>query len=399
VTRGADRLGEWFDAGTLIRPCAEHASFVDLIRALARLVGFAELPTSDNVGAISAEIGPADHYVLVLIDGMGTRILDKLPEDSFLRRNLRRELHAVFPATTAAALTALTTGHWPATHGVPGWWVYLPEPALTVTPLRFTERFQGTPLQELGIPASAVFPVSGFWDRIDRPSLTVVPEPYIGSVFSKYASCGTPTKGYVEIDDAFREVARRSRAAQGPTFTYLYIPHVDETAHKQGVAHQDMERLLAYLDAQLTRLAGDLPPDTRVVVTADHGLIDTPEDRRLIVDEGDELLSYLACAPSLEATVPAFHVLPGRDRAFAKAFEDRLGDYFALVSAQEIDDMRLLGPEPLSAIARQRIGTFLGFSDRSTALYYQPRRSPVHTHIGVHASLSPDEMLIPLIIS
>lgn len=398
MTSGAKRLCEWFDAGTLMRPNAERESFVDLVRALARLLGVDEFESSPNIDALCQKIGPADHYVLVLIDGMGTRILDKLPESSYLRSKLCGELQAVFPPTTAAALTTLATGQWPATHSVPGWWACLEERGIVATTLPFVERFSGKPLQELGVAPAEVFPVPGFWDRIDRPAITIVPKPYVGSAFSRYASCGTPTTGYDELSEAFAEAARRLDEAVEPSFTYLYVPHVDEIAHKQGVAHPAMKQMLSLLDAHVAALAARMPCATRLAVTADHGLIDTPEDRRPVLSEKDEITAHLACPPTLEATVPAFHVRPGHEKEFADAFEAALGDRFVLVTAEEAEELRLFGPEPLSPIARERIGTYLGFAERPAALYYRHGDAPVHTHVGVHASLSFDEMMIPLIV-
>ncbi len=398
MTSGAKRLCEWFDAGALMRPSTERETFVDLVRALAGLLGVSEFESSPHIDALSEQIGRADHYILVLIDGMGTRIMDKLPESSYLRNHLCGELQAVFPPTTAAALTTLATGHWPATHSVPGWWARLEDRGIIATTLPFVERFSGKPLRELDVAPEEVFPVPGFWDRIDRPAITIVPKPYVGSPFSTYASCGTPTTGYDDVSEAFAEVTRRLEEATSPSFTYLYVPHVDEIAHKRGVAHPDMLHMLSLLDAHLAALAAQMPCATRLLVTADHGLVDTPEDRRPVISESDELSAHLACPPTLEATVPAFHVLPGHEKKFEEAFEALLGDRFVLLTAEEAAELRLFGPEPLSPIARERIGTYLGFAERPTALYYRHGEEPVHTHVGVHASLSPDEMLIPLIL-
>jgi hypothetical protein len=72
---------------------------------------------------------------------------------------------------------------------------------------------------------------------------------------------------------------------------------------------------------------------------------------------------------------------------------------FALISADQAEELRLFGPGPLSPITRRRIGTFLGIAAQPTALYYRPRRTLVRVHVAVHAGLSPAEMLIPLIVA
>jgi len=65
----------------------------------------------------------AQHFLLILCDGMGNSILEQhLASTAFLRRhNQCDQLWAVFPSTTPAALTMLATAQWPGQHGVPGW--------------------------------------------------------------------------------------------------------------------------------------------------------------------------------------------------------------------------------------------------------------------------------------
>ncbi len=71
-------------------------------------------------------IGEPRHLVLLLVDGLGLRMLEQRPADSVLRRLLAMELRTVFPSTTASAITSLATGEWPAQHAVVGWWTHLP---------------------------------------------------------------------------------------------------------------------------------------------------------------------------------------------------------------------------------------------------------------------------------
>jgi predicted AlkP superfamily pyrophosphatase or phosphodiesterase len=57
------------------------------------------------------------HVVLILVDGLGEQQLRTLGPDSMLYRHQLATLSSVFPATTAAAITTLLTGHSPPATG------------------------------------------------------------------------------------------------------------------------------------------------------------------------------------------------------------------------------------------------------------------------------------------
>ena len=64
-------------------------------------------------------------------------LVERLAEDSFLRSHLVMELQAVFPSTTAAALTSLANGLWPSRHGAePKTRILLTKPAASFKPLQ-----------------------------------------------------------------------------------------------------------------------------------------------------------------------------------------------------------------------------------------------------------------------
>ena len=68
------------------------------------------------------------HLFLILIDGMGSRILDeKLDRHSFLIKNRIKEVATVYPTTTTAATTSILTGKSPKENAYLGWSQYFKE--------------------------------------------------------------------------------------------------------------------------------------------------------------------------------------------------------------------------------------------------------------------------------
>jgi len=396
---GVKRLTSWFEAGALVRPSADALNFADLSRAIASLAGVDGVEITPGVERLRASIGPAAHYIFVLIDGLGADFLQKAPKGGFLRTHLATELQAVFPPTTAAALTTLATTLWPAEHAVIGWWLYLAAPGLSITPLPFVERFSKKPLADFGVAPEEVFPMPGVWGRMRHSPATIISAQLADSVYTRYASGGTPRIGYEHTAEAFEAARNRVAEASGRTLTYLYLPQVDSLMHERGTTGRGVAKLIADVDGHLANLAAELKGKARIIVTADHGQVDIPKERVFIVKAGDALSDCLVAPPSGEPTVPVFHVKRGRRREFRRLFEGRLGEYFALILPEDAERLSLFGPSKLSGLARQRLGSYLAIASPPSALYYDAPGAPPVIHVGVHAGLSSAEMRIPLVLA
>ncbi len=396
---GVDRLCSLFESGHLVRPCADELNSIDLFRALVRLAGAEGIEDGSGVEKMMQMIGPAEHYLFILVDGLGMDFIDALPEESFLREKLTMEIRAIFPPTTASVLTSLATTQWPCTHSMPGWWVYLDEIKETAVSLQFMERFSERPLEKFGLNAEDVFPSPSVWSRIKHEPLTIIKSKLINSTYTRYCSGGSERTGYGDISDAINRVRSRVLNAMYPTFTYLYLPQLDSVCHEKGTKHEETFRLLVKLDKELASLCSDIAGRARIIITADHGMIDTPGKRRLVIREGDKLLKYLVCPPTVEPRVPVFHVKKGREEWFSEYFSNRFGENFVLITPDEAEDLRLFGPGPLTPLIRRRLGTFIGVACTAAALYYRSHDYNKPPFAAVHAGLSSEENRVPLILA
>jgi len=394
------RLESCFARGDLLHPLAGLPGFMDMACAVAALAGVSVPAAGPFTAQVCSRIGQAQRCVFVLVDGMGIRQLEEnLPADSFLQRHLEMELRAAFLSTTAAALTSLATCRWPAEHAVPAWFTFVEKLGHGVLPLPFVEQGTKTPLPKLGITPGDVFPLPPVWGQSRRRLVSLMPAGICDSVYTRYSSGGTPRTGYTNLNDAFTQLVSLALAADEADFVYCYLPQLDEMAHEKGNGDPGVRRLMGTLNAKIESLAGRLPRDTRLIVGADHGQADVPPDgRRIILPEDDPLAAMLVCKPTGEPCVPIFHVRRGQEEAFSAMFSSRFGDVFALVAPDEAGKLRLFGPMPLSPVMKQRLGTFMGICLQPAKFHVLPLPDS-HVNIGVHGSLSPAEMRIPLIVA
>ena len=396
---GTQDLVQAFGKGKLVRPDADELNFVDLARAVFGLAGSDSVAMTPGAKVIQREIGSAEHYLLILVDGLGLDTAKGLPRNAFMRKHLAFDLLAVFLPTTATALTTLATGQWPATHGVPGWWTYLPERDCSATTLPFVERRSERPLEQIGVTQEDLLPVRSVWPTIGRQVASLFPSDISHTTYTGYSTGNTERIGYAGLADAI-EIARLCILhAPSPSLTYLYLPQLDSVGHELGTEHPRFRELAVILDHYFAQLADELGDKARVIITADHGMANVPPERVFVLAEDDPLRMHLLAQPAGEPTVPMFHVRPGHEDAFAEEFCARFGEHYVLLTGDEVEELRLLGPEPLSPAMRIRIGTFVGIARRPAKFYIEPTGSSHPENPGVHGGMTREEMQIPLILA
>jgi len=396
---GAERVASWFESGALVHPGSGEAGFADLVQAF-RITGQPDglRAAPGHAAALAGLLGTARSRIFVLVDGLGAELVETLPAGSFLRTNMVTTLRAVFPATTASALTTLATGLWPADHCIPGWWTRLPQADLSAVSLLFTERQSGKPLSQFGVEPGTLYPVPSIWPSFGFVAHSVLPSEIANSVFAGYLSGGTPRSPYTSLEQALAVAEGIVVRAHEPIFVYVYLPHLDTLLHGVGSDDARVRDLLLEIDGRLDRLAKAVCGRAQLVVSADHGLVDVPRERVFVLRADDPLSLHLSCPPTGEPSVPVFHLRQGHEEPFAEQFAQRFGDLFALVTAGEAESLHLYGPGKLAPVMRDRLGSFIGIAPRPAKLYLEPVGSSTR-HRAIHGGLRSAEMLTPLIVA
>ncbi len=397
---GVEALVEAFADRVLLRPRHDLPNFVDLAGAVARVCGV-DIELTGHAEDMVDAIGTADHVVLTLADGVGMNMVEMLPEDSFLRSNLHSDILAVFPSTTSVALTSLTTAQWPAEHAIMGWWTYLPELNGVATILQYTDRGTGADLVNRGIDPERTFPVKSVWPRMTRDGLVVVPERIKDSVYSNFFNGGLESFGYRSLSEAVGVVSERVLNASEPTFTYLYVPRVDSLAHLHGMSRPEVKHALVEVDNGLSQLHSEIGDKARMVVTADHGLLDATAAQRHTLRPNREIQPLMISPPSGDARVMYLPTWTWAGDRMRRYFERRFGERFAVIDLEEAIKLEMLGPEPPSDVAMQRLGNQIAISTGPDMIEYnaargQGRMVQLNCH---HSGLTPEEMRIPFVVA
>ena len=396
-----ERVERWFRDGELLHPFEGNAppSTVDLARAVANIGGVPLAVDDDRAATLVERIGADRPLLLVLVDGLGCVFHNRTRPDGFLASAEHVQLRAVFPSTTAAALTTVATGAWPSQHGVPAWNTHLHDRDLTATILPYVERLSNRSLREFGVHPNEAFAFPSRLASITEGLRTYHPRQIANSEFTSYGRGDWPTDPYDYLQDAVRSVVRRVVEHSEPGVHYLYLPMVDAAAHRDGPFGPDTQRALEAVDDALTALRDLFNGRARIAVTPDHGELHINEGGKSVILPDDDLLEDLHTPPHGETRVPMFCVRREREQLFEASFRERWGRGWALLERRECQELQLFGPGALSDRSASRIGTHIALSAEPRIITYGEAGNPQDRLIGHHAGLRPEEMEIPLLLA
>lgn len=396
-----NRLRSLFVSGKLLHPKSDALSMVDFANALHSAMGVPDITLGEKALNIRERIGGPEHLVVALVDGFGMNFVNELDEDAFMPNHLVAEMRTVFPSTTPIALTTLATGEWPGKHAVVGWFQRLEQIDAVSTIISYIRTGDRKPLSELGVSVGDAYPVESRIGLARQAAVHIYPQHIAGSTYSNYWTGSSTQVGYDpdSPEQAIRLAQSHIRAAREPTCTYLYLPQVDSLAHKLGSSHERTLEAARQMDALLGGLANDLPPDSRLVMTADHGHLDAPEAKTYKVSREDEIMRYCHTLTGDQRAAYA-HIVEGKIDAFKSAIRDKCGDDFLVISSDDVEDLGLLGPVPLAQATRSRIGDALVLSAGEAVLDYRAALGDaLHPMLSHHGGLTPAEMRIPLVVA
>ena len=396
-------IDEEFEAIIPEHDAPNHAA---LGYALGKSLGVVDPNTFDEATqaasvVLDRVIGQPDHIVLLLLDGFGMNFVDTLPEESYVRRNIAMTMCSTLPTSTGPNLMSLATGRWPGTHGNLGWDVHIPRLGERIQPLPWRLTRTGQPLDQVGFsPMEMLFTPPIPFRALGTFTFVVNEELAATTTTSMYGQ--TSTLGFAKDDDPIGEICAMVQdvieQTASKSFTYVYWTDVDSIAHSYGVNHPYTRAAVLQASALVEALGTTLEGKARLIVTADHGHLDSPDDVWTTLTPSAPLSQHLTCVPAGEPRTLFFHVKNGSGEAFQDLFDAGLGDRFTLMPSRDAIDMGLFGPTSfISDAARARMGDFFALSRGRWSVYASDSEEEV-TLQSMHGGITTAESLVPLIV-
>jgi hypothetical protein len=404
--------------GEYVLPAYEDYCFANVNPTLL------SLPAGDDTGTTDGDAGTGiaperrlpeaafagvetdvDRVVCLFLDGYGWEHWKRDHEDvpllsAFSERGTVTPLTSIYPSETAAATTTFHTGSTPVEHGLLGWWQYVEEVDGVVQTLPFATRD--------GEPADDVYPdlhremlfageslyrraaAAGVDARLHLPFETDDPQ-----------TAGADTVVAENVADLAVSLRQDVESPDGPDYCYGYVPNVDAAAHRAGTTDDryraQLEMVCACLRRELVEPADPAASErTLVVLTADHGIVDTPPGENVDVSGLDVVWDNLRRDDDGEPIPPVgsprnLHLFlqDGAVERVRDAVESRWP--CRTYTRAEAVDAGLFGDGDPSDLFRRRCGDLV-VVHRDRGIWWDDEELEL---LGMHGGLTREEMFVP----
>ena len=368
-------------------PAYGDGALSDLMPSVLACLGVAGEP--DVLG-----LAPASRVVVLLVDGMGEHLLRRHGDVApFLSGLAACPLTSGFPSTTAVSLSSLGTGLAPGEHGVTGYTSLVDDDV--VSWLTWTGD-GGADLRERLVPED-VQPRPTVFERAERAGVAVTvaaPARFHGSGLTRAVLRGGRYAGTVTAGDTVAE-ATLGAARGDRSLVYCYTPDLDLTGHVRGVDSPAWCDQLQLVDALAALLADRLSPGTRLLVTADHGMVDVETAQQVDYDARPDLQDGVVALAG-EPRARHVHVRPGAADDVLAAWRSALGDRMWVGRREDALALGLLGPV-VSAAAAARTGDVVAVATGDVAVVRRTAEPGLARLRGQHGALTAAELAVPLL--
>jgi hypothetical protein len=369
-----------------LEPAYGARSLADVLPAVASALG-AQVSQWD--GARPLALPEASAYVVFLVDGLGADLLrDHAHAAPYLSSLLTADSTATagVPSTTATSLTSLGTGLTPGGHGVVGFTSRVPGSERLLNALYWDKDIDPVQWQPHTTGFQALMAAGVLVTTVNK-------REFRGSGLTIAAQRGGE---WVDADRVGERVAGAVLAASVlPSLTYLYDGDLDWTGHRYGVASAQWLQQLAIIDAEAEQLRDALPSHVRLVIVADHGMVDAAPERRVDLDEDPAYREGVVLLGG-EARFRHVYCAAGAVEDVRAGWRELLGDAALVLTRDEAIACGWFGE--VTAPVLPRLGDVVAAARDDWGLF-SPVDFPYETRlIGLHGSLTPVEMRIPLLV-
>jgi predicted AlkP superfamily pyrophosphatase or phosphodiesterase len=329
---------------------------------------------------------------VVLVDGLGVgNIKSASAYARFLSEALigTKPLYCGFPTTTATSIVSLATGKESGDHGFIGYRVF--------------DRSISRPINFLNDLVDDLDPlkyqqletISERAKNLGVACYVVGPASYATSGFTKATMRGAIYVSAEKISDRFSRAAEL--LSKTGNLVYLYIPELDQAAHRFGTSSNEWLNLLENLDSDVRSFSKEIPKNALVVLTADHGIVDVPKSQHIYLDEHEDLFEDLVMVGG-DPRVAYLYWPEGFDlNSKIPEIEQRFEGKLAVLTASELVQSGWL--TSIVESAKSWVPDLILVCVQNAAVYHRHfAKAKSLEMVGQHGSWSKQEREVPFII-
>ena len=258
-----------------------------------------------------------------------------------------------------------------------------------------------------GVEPQSFLPVPGIGEILGRHKVethSVKHYSLVNSSLSRMFSRGlTGDHGMVTAADQMwqiRTLLEENRDRR--LYVSAYWAAVDSLSHRYGYDHPAVAaELRSYLNVVRTELfeslRSDVMRDTVIIVTADHGQIKTPLEKRIFIEDFPDVHQLLLMRAAGEPHTAYLYARQGKTQALIEAINRDLGHAALAFEAQQALNGGLFGPAPADGDVERRLGDVIVTMRDGYSLLSRDGDGYLARFVGRHGGLTPDEMKVPFL--
>lgn len=345
-----------------------------------------------------------DNVVLLIFDGMGSYNLRKiLPDNSFLVSHIKKDILSVFPPTTTAATTTLTTGLAPSEHGWLGWSLHFDEINDNIN-IYLNTNDKDVEYTEYNV-AQKYIPYENIIDKLNKTGdvnahfVSPFVEPYVESfdeLFERIKNICNNSETSRNLsnlqNDNPQTSIEESFHLNNKNFIYGYWYEPDSSMHEKGIDSIEVREWINKINNSVEKLSKELN-NTLIFITADHGHINIKP--KCILDY-PSIMNTLKWMPSIEPRAISFFIKDGMLKEFETEFLKYFSNEYILLNHNQVLEIKLFGDGDMHDKVESFIGDYVALAKTDVTLFNSYNHCEHFK--GAHAGITEEEMTVPLII-
>jgi predicted AlkP superfamily pyrophosphatase or phosphodiesterase len=338
------------------------------------------------------------NLVLIVLDGLGYEYLQEQDADCFLRTHLHEKVTSVFPSTTATGITTFLTGLAPQQHAITGWFMLIKELGVVARILPFNPRYGGLTFGKTGIDPKHIFTSKPLSARLKAETYYLIPQHLFESDFTSATSIGARKFSYNSLQECLSTIKEIAVSNQNRKFMYVYWAEFDSLCHEFGTRSAEVLTHFRELNNALANLADSLKEsNTALLITSDHGLVDTDTMDRMSLEEHPELAQTLTLPLCGEPRVAYCYVHPSKTKQFRNYVNSALNDYCTMYTNRQLIRKHFFGLHEPNPTLFDRIGDYVLIMKDNYVIKDCLLGETMHFLKANHGGMSSKEMFVPLI--
>ena len=343
----------------------------------------------DSIPEIDEQLKGYKKVVAILFDGMGQNIVRKhLKKNSFIRSHYVTTINSTFPPTTAAATTAFLTGKYPIETGWLAWDVYFKDYDRNIILFRSVDYNTDELLIKDGEPSIAFkyFPITPIHQLIEKTN------PNVKTRFIQRYPI-QPNGPKTLLFNGVKQL-KEFLKNNDECFAYFYWDSPDREMHQYGIDDWRVKYQVKKAQRFIKKIVKN-SKDTAFIFLADHGHINF---KLFDICDRPDIYSLVDKPLSMEKRTVSFFIKKGKEKEFESLFNKYYGDYFEMLSKEEVLKIKLFGEGTPAPGAVDAFGDYIAISKKEYGLFASKEMNHIDNFKGHHAGGTDEERLIDVSI-